>query len=279
MVFSFGEVLFDLFPDARVLGGAAYNLAAHLTRLGTPAMLVSTVGPDYEGQEVLRAMQHRGMPIRHVGVSHDWPTGKVSVQIDQDGIPSYNIQEPAAWDYIDFTSAVPPEATLVHGSLALRYAHNRETLLSVAPRFQTRVFDLNLRSPYVHPDIILQCLQHTDVLKVNEEELQQLGTWCGAPPNAVPEYLFPRYPLRLLLCTRGADGAVAFDAQGDRYTAPGRRVEVADTVGCGDAFLAAFLHFWPQHGVQTALEKAVFLASMVAASQGAVPDYQAHEIP
>jgi fructokinase len=279
MVFSFGEVLFDQFPDARVLGGAAYNLAAHLTQLGTPAMLVSTVGPDPEGQEVLQTMQHRGMPVRHVGISHDWPTGKVSVQLDQAGIPTYEIQQPAAWDYIDFVGAVPPGTTLVHGSLALRHAYNRETLFSMVSLFQTRVFDLNLRSPYLHPETILPCLEHTDVLKVNEEELQQLGTWCDAPPDGVPEYLLRHYRLKLLLCTRGAEGAEAFDDQGRRYTTPGRRVQVADTVGCGDAFLAAFLHFWSQFGVQASMEKAVFLASLVAASQGAVPDYKAHAIP
>jgi fructokinase len=279
MVFSFGEVLFDQFPDVRVLGGAAYNLAAHLTQLGTPAVLVSAVGPDPEGQEVLRAMRHRGMPVRHVSVSHDWPTGKVSVQLDQAGIPTYDIQQPAAWDYIDFAGVVPPDATLVHGSLALRHAHNRETLYAMVSMFQTRVFDLNLRSPHVHPETILACLQHTDVLKVNGEELQQLGTWCGAPTDTVPEYLLRHYGLKLLLCTLGADGAEAFDDQGRRYVTPGRRVQVADTVGCGDAFLAAFLHYWPQSGIQASMEKAVYLASLVAATQGAVPDYNAHEIP
>lgn len=279
MVFSFGEVLFDQFPDGRALGGAAFNLAAHLTQLGTPAFLVSTVGPDPEGRDVLQAMQHRGMPQRHVGISHDWPTGRVSVQLDEAGIPTYNIHQPAAWDYIDFSGEIPSGAMLVHGSLALRHAHNRETLHAMANKFHLRVFDVNLRSPFFAPEHILKCLHHTDILKVNEEELLQLGAWCHAPPDAVAPFLMARYKLQLLLCTRGKDGAEAFDDRGLRYTVGSRNVEVVDTVGCGDAFLAAFLHFRTDLGIQAALQKAVYLAGMVAASKGAVPVYQAHEIP
>jgi fructokinase len=263
----FGEVLFDHFPDgSRVLGGAPFNVAWHLQAFGQSPRLVTRIGNDTEGGQVLAAMRGWGMDTSGVQIDPDRPTGRVAVSF-VDGEPGYHIVPDCAYDAIE-PAATPPCRLLYHGSLALRAATSAATLRQLRAAQSATVFiDVNLRPPWYEPALVRELLAGADWVKLNVDELALLG---GTGVQPAREFL-QCHALQGLLVTHGARGAELVLADGGKLqAAPAAGVEVVDTVGAGDAFsavmLLGLLHHW---AMPEALARAQQFAAAVVGRRGA----------
>jgi fructokinase len=275
-----GEVLWDALPAGLFLGGAPFNVACHLHMLGEAVAFVSRVGDDVLGREVVRRLALRGMEADLVQVDPARPTGFVEVTLDADGVPSYVIVEPAAWDAIALTDALAERAeaagVVVFGSLAQRHVPSRQTIQALAETRALKVFDINLRPPFVDRAVVEAALHAADVVKLNDDELHQMAQWWGlsAPLQATVAGLARRFGNGAVCLTRGAHGAALW-REGRWTEHPGFRVAVKDTVGAGDAFLAGLLsRLLAGQDDHEVLAFANRLGAYVASQFGATPAYQ-----
>ncbi|MEO7415118.1 MAG: PfkB family carbohydrate kinase [Opitutaceae bacterium] len=282
-VACFGEALWDILPRGLFLGGAPLNAAYHLSRHGLNALPISAVGKDFLGTEALRRMHGWELDTRFIGRLAGRPTGTVRAALDRQGIPSYRIASDVAWDLIPTPPALlrrTPPAAIVYGTLALREASNRGALsrLFAAWPGARRVLDLNLRAPFDPEGAIAFALAHAQFVKLNDEELTRIVRLPTRTPDELARAarLFARRKKLSRVCvTAGARGAgMLWDGQW--HWADGRRVEVRDTVGAGDAFLGSLLAGMLQAHVEpaAALRRASRVAEFVAAHDGATPAYR-----
>jgi fructokinase len=275
-----GEVLWDSLPAGLFLGGAPFNVAGHLHTLGVSVAMVSRVGLDQLGAEALQRLARHGVGTDLVQLDPVLPTGFVSVAVDEDGIPAYDIVAPAAWDAIELRDGLLERAAraaaIVFGSLAQRHAVSRETIERLCAVDVPKVFDVNLRPPYDDEDVVRRSLPRADIVKLNEHELDQMAGWFDLPAGlrARTTALGDRFGCRTICVTRGGAGAAMLHA--GRWTEhPGFRVEVKDTVGAGDAFLAALLAgLLAGHDDEVTLRHANLLGAYVATQLGAIPAYR-----
>jgi fructokinase len=282
-VVCFGEILWDLFPGDRKPGGAPMNVAFHLKKLGVEPQLITAVGKDQNGASLLDHLSKNGISSGSVQQSV-LPTGTVDVQLDQEGKASYRINSPVAWDTIQYDprweEAVKGADALVFGTLACRNEVSRKTLLRLLKSASLRILDMNLRPPHFETEILNELLHQTDMLKINDEELLYLKTSFNQPGADLKtlEYIGREFSIRSICVTMGAKGALLWTA--DRVTYhPGYRITVKDTVGSGDAFLAAFIHGllngYPHEQI---LRRANATGAVVAGKSGATPDYSEKEM-
>lgn len=285
-VVCFGEVLWDLLPRGQFLGGAPFNVAYHLTRLGQQVRIVSTVGSDSLGRDAIEASRRYGLKTDGIGIHPLLPTGTVTVKVDREGQPSYRISEPVAWDAI---AGAPPGAArpraLVYGSLALRLPANREALRSwIGTSPMLRVCDLNLRAPYDDWTRVEAFVRGADLLKLNGDEAARILAADGvrAGPAEGASHLARRFDCRIVCVTLGSEGAVMWDGR-RRHAARAPAVVVRDTIGAGDAFMAAFLDGVLRDPAapdwQRILERSCLLGAWVASKDGAQPDYRSEDLP
>lgn len=279
-IVGIGEILWDLLPAGKQLGGAPANFVCHAHALGAHAQLISRVGHDAAGQEIIDRFQARGLPTETIGIDATAPTGTVSVEVDAAGLPQYTIHENVAWDRI---GADPAALRAVHhadavcfGSLAQRTKHvaaTVATLLAATRPNALRIFDINLRPPFISPQVINSSLTAANVLKLNEQELPILAELFQLSGNAAQQLaaLAERFSLRLVALTRGGEGSMLF-AGGHLVEQPGSSITVRDTVGAGDSFTAAvalgFLHDWPLEKIS---HHANAVAAYVCSQSGATP--------
>lgn len=277
-----GEVLWDALPAGLFLGGALYNVAAHLHALGQPSALVSRVGDDVLGDEVRRRMQAQGMRTALVQTDPEHPTGFVRVSLDAEGTADYTILEPVAWDEIAWTDALAERArtaqAVVIGSLAQRRDPSRTTLQRLCDTVDGPVaYDVNLRPPHTGRSIVEASLERANIVKLNDEELRQMHDWFDVSPTDADgaAALASRFDLRTCCVTRGGEGALLWH-EGKLHSHPGYDVTVEDTVGAGDAFWAALLSELLSDAAEAdVLDRACRLGGFVASQSGAVPDYDA----
>ena len=277
LVVGIGELLWDLFPRGRRLGGAPGNVAFHACRLGCRGAVVSRVGDDPLGREVLERLDAQGVDRQGVQVDPQLPTSTVQVALDPSGHPSYTIHENVAWDALAFSDPVPAlirgAEVVCFGTLASRNPVSRETVrraLRAAEGKALRLFDVNLRLDHHSPALIREYLAQCEVLKLNEDELAPVAAACGLPPD--PEALRARWGLRVLALTLGGRGSALFTADG-RLDAPGRPVIVRDTVGAGDAFTAALAAGLAKgDALDLTLRRAAALSAFVCSQDGSTPD-------
>ena len=277
----FGEVLWDVYPDHKQLGGAPFNVAAHLKRLGQAASILSAVGDDSEGKEILQRVEKEGISQDCIQINK-YPTGQVLVVLNEEGIPAYEIQAPVAWDFIQCRDidlvAVQQADAFLFGTLASRTATTCASLKSLLPIAQQRVFDLNLRQSFYTFEFIESLLPHTDILKINDDEFSYLASQLKVPAKKLYEKLHQHFGLKTIIQTKGAEGAEVSHA-GNLFAHGGFTVDVQDTVGSGDAFLAGFL---AKHlngtPTQDALTYACGLGALIATKKGAIPVYDPSEI-
>ena len=290
-----GEVLWDALPDGLFLGGAPANVAVHLARLGVGAALASRVGDDALGREAVRRLAEASVSTELVQTDPALPTGLVAVEVDAEGAARYEILRPAAWDALAATDALLAAATgtpgqaagspgqaagaraLVYGTLAQRDARSRQALAAVraAAPGALHVCDVNLRPPHASPATAEASLRGADLVKLNDEELATLAGWFDllAAPEGALRALAERFGLATVCVTRGAGGAALLHG-GELHERPGVAVRVADTVGAGDAFLAALLAaLLGGAGPAAALDRANRLGAFVAGHRGATPPY------
>lgn len=281
IVIGMGELLWDELPGGRRIGGAPANFAYHVSQFGLKSSIVSAVGDDADGRELLTTLRQRGVDCCVATV--DRPTGTVGVTISGNGIPQYEIRRVVAWDHIPFTPALEELAgqtrAVCFGSLAQRSAGTHDTLkrfLAAMPDDADRlkVFDINLRKPFYTPEVIEASLRMCNVLKINDEELTILGEQQGWPADrllAECPGLMERYGLRLLVLTCGTAGSYVFSAEETSYLET-PRVQVADTVGAGDSFTAALVAALLQgRPVVEAHHLAVQVSAYVCTQAGAMP--------
>lgn len=283
-VLCIGEVLWDSLPAGLFLGGAPLNVASHLHAQGMQVAMVSRVGSDRLGEEARLRMGRQGISTDLIQVDPELRTGFVKIALDEDGIPAYEICQPAAWDAIELTDTLLQRAAaarvIVFGCLAQRSAMTRRTIQRLCEAPALKVLDTNLRAPYEDAEIVRQSLEGADLVKLNEHELQQLGSWYGLPSDlregtaAVAE----KFNCQMVCVTRGPAGAALWH-QGKWCEHPGFKVEVRDTVGSGDAFLATLLAGL-LHGMEDdeLLQRANLMGAYVATQLGAVPPYYSDRI-
>ena len=269
----FGEVLFDCFPDGNsVLGGAPFNVAWHLQAFGLSPLVISGVGDDELGKSVKRAMQDWNMNTAGLQIDSVHPTGSVDIEFD-DGEPRYTIVENRAYDHIKAESlpATAEDCLLYHGSLALRNDASRQALAKLKADHSGIVFmDVNLRDPWWQRAFVLELASDADWVKLNEDELCQLGSNKGSTEVQAREFMHV-HALTGLVVTLGARGAVALTADGRQASAaPPQALEVVDTVGAGDAFTSVLIlgitHQWP---LDLTMQRAQNFAALIVGKQGA----------
>lgn len=275
-----GEVLWDALPEGLFLGGALYNVARHLHALGQPVQLVSRVGDDTLGREILRRMRAAGLSTDLVQIDADHRTGFVEVRLDAEGVADYVIVEPVAWDAIATTKRLASRAetaqALVFGSLAQRSDVSRRTIQTLCDVTNgVTVYDVNLRPPYTSRDVVEASMRAADVVKLNDDELTTLRGWYDLPSTLTGgvETLGDRFDVATCCVTCGPDGAYLWHDGAWTYHA-GFDVAVRDTVGAGDSFLAALLAgLLAGDAPDDVLRRANRLGAFVASRSGATPEY------
>lgn len=287
---AFGEILFDVFPDRSLIGGAPLNVAAHLRALGHVAEIVSALGTDELGGRAREWLINRGFDPQLVQTLPELPTGIAAVTLER-GIADYEFNEPCAWDRIDLTET--PEGknlldrladthwdTVIFGSLAQRDQRSRASLAALLARVRPKTvfYDVNMRKNFYSRDILEASFKLADIVKVNDDELDVIHTlFSGAPSNdeAFLDRLCSDFDLKGILVTRGKDGVLARFGGSTETHVPGD-VKVADTVGAGDSFSAGFLAAQAKgFSVSESLTFAGALADYVVSRSGAIPEYDA----
>ena len=281
IVVGMGEALWDMLPEGKQLGGAPANFAYHVSQFGLESRVVSAVGQDKLGTEILDSFRVRQLASLIETVPY--PTGTVQVELDAAGVPCYNIKEGVAWDNIPYTSALDELArhtgAVCFGSLAQRSVVSRETIhrfldVVAATSDTLRIFDINLRQSFYTKDIICDSLRRCNVLKINDEELVAVSRMLGYPGIDLQDkcwILLAKYNLKMLILTCGVNGSYVF-MPGEVSFVETPKVQVADTVGAGDSFTAAFTAaILRGRSVKEAHKLAVETSAYVCTQQGAMP--------
>ena len=277
-VIGLGEVLWDMLPEGKRCGGAPANVIYHLERLGIRGAVISAVGNDPAGDELLDFLSGKGLDTSFI-TRNDLPTGKVNVSLNE-GIPHYEIAYPSAWDAIRVPETLKPVMprvrTAIYGTLAQRDERSRSAIRSVLaslPGPCWKLFDINLRQRFYDAATIRDSLDPADVLKINDEELPVVAELFGltGDRDKVAAFLMERWDLRYVILTCGANGSILYDSS-ERFVFPaGKCRKVEDTVGCGDAFLAAWCASMLDGGSpENAMEAGSELAARVAEHRGAL---------
>lgn len=280
-IVGLGEALWDVLPEGKKIGGAPANFAYHVSQFGYNSLAVSAVGNDTLGTELLDALDAHGL---HVLIPRlDLPTGTVGVQIDAQGIPTYDIREGVAWDNIPFTPELETVAratrAVCFGSLAQRNAVSRNTIrkfLAATPADSMKIFDINLRQQFYTKEVVAESLTACNVLKINDEELVIVARLFDLPTTGVEDQcrrLIAAHDLDLLVLTCGVEGSHVFASDGTSSFLPTPKVVVADTVGAGDSFTAAFTaSLLAGRSLTEAHRRAVEVSAFVCTQPGAMPE-------
>ena len=280
-ILSIGEVLWDLLPSGRKVGGAPANFAFHCMQLGADVRILSRVGHDALGRELIEYYQSLGLSTELIDTDAAAPTGTVGVEVSSEGQPKYTIHENVAWDKIEATESAVRFAqnadAVCFGSLAARSNTAFQTILKLVAQTKPsalRVLDLNLRDPFVDRNVIESLLRHANVLKLNDEELVRVAAMFEVPGNTIAQradWFIAHYGLKMLILTCGSQGSRLFTG-GKEHVCEGRKVKVIDTVGAGDAFTAmvvvGLLSGLP---TDTINERANEIAAFVCTQSGATP--------
>lgn len=281
IVVGMGEALWDVLPEGKKIGGAPANFAYHVSQFGLPSCVVSAIGDDALGKEIIENFTSKGLDQLIAEVPY--PTGTVQVEIDQTGIPLYDIKENVAWDNIPYTEHLDALAkrtkAVCFGSLAQRNVVSRETInhfLDTMPKDDDSliVFDVNLRQGFYNKEILCKSMQNCNILKINDEELITVSRMFGYPGIDLQDkcwILLGKYNLKMLILTCGINGSYVF-TPGNASFQPTPKVEVTDTVGAGDSFTAAFIaSILKGKSVTEAHTIAVKTSAFVCTQKGAMP--------
>ena len=262
-IICFGEILWDILPEQEVPGGAPMNVAYHLNQLGHATALFTRVGIDDRGKALLKILHDKKIDTGFIQLDYQVPTGIVHANRNQYGEMTYEIVAPAAWDHIEFDpdmEVVTHEAPyFVFGSLINRHEDAKATLMQLLEMAQVKVFDINLRHPFYKKNMLSALLKKADIVKMNIHEVELVTGWFGKYKNT-------------------EEGAVV-NYHGKWYNELGYSITVADSIGSGDAFLAAFLSEMASNKTpDAALKYASALGALVASRVGGWPAYQLEEI-
>ena len=283
IIVGMGEVLWDVLPEGKKIGGAPANFAYHISQFGLDSCVVSAVGDDKLGYEILDNFDKK--KLNYLIEKVPYPTGTVQVELDETGIPCYEIKEGVAWDNIPYTPALEELAkktrAVCFGSLAQRSIVSRETInyfLDVMPdgEGQYKIFDINLRQGFYTKDTLCNSMQRCNVLKINDEELITVSRMFGYPDIDFQDkcwILLAKYNLKMLILTCGVNGSYVF-TPGNISFVETPKVDVADTVGAGDSFTATFITgILKGKDVSEVHKHAVEVSAYVCTQNGAMPEF------
>jgi len=284
-IICFGEILWDNLPGGRMAGGAPMNVAYHLNRVGAESKLISRVGEDKAGAELVAFCSKMGLPAELIQFDEIHATSEVIAKINDDHEVTYDILSDVAWDFIEHypkhnTMAGHADA-FVFGSLAARNTVSRETLLQILESARYKVFDINLRAPHYTKEILQMLLARTNLLKLNSQELVLLTDWFyqkNATEADCLSYLQQTFHIDGIILTKGSQGASYHTAE-KVFEGKAYNITVADTVGAGDSFLAAFLYKKITGSTPAeALDYALAMGAFIAAQTGACPAYTSADL-
>lgn len=279
-IVGIGEILFDLLPAGAQLGGAPANFAYHVNQLGGNGVAVSAIGKDVLGEEVKTILSDKG--LKAILPEVDCPTGVVNVTLDGKGVPTYTIIEGVAWDNVPYTpemKALAAEAQAVcFGTLAQRGAITRQTILDFIadmPADSLKVYDINLRQHFYSKEVIETSLRVADILKINDEEILVVAGLLGldGSPEEACRAILRLYGLRLVILTKGGDGSEVI-TESEVLSVACPTVKIADTVGAGDSFTAAFIRAYLRGDTLAECHRlANEVSAYVCSCHGAMPPY------
>ena len=281
-IVCFGEVLWDIFPGAqRRIGGAPFNVAYHLFKMGLNVEMISSVGDDELGLELLQKIKNWQIPTDHIQISQEHPTSTVVATVDENNDAHYDIVENVAWDFIETTPENLKSAgiadALVFGTLAARNEKTKNTLFELLETGTYNVFDINLRAPYYDIRMINELLHKTQLAKFNKAELRMVLDFLHKEYKTEQDsikYLQDKFGIREIIISKGSKGAL-YAMDDHFYLYPTIPVEVQDTVGSGDSFLAGFLskRIGNKASAHEIMTQAVSLGAFITSKEGACPEY------
>lgn len=278
----FGELLWDYLPgQTKKAGGASFNVAYHLFKMGIGSHIISAVGNDILGEEIISKINKWGISAENIQLNNEYPTGTVTAHFDQNMEASYDITANVAWDYIEPRTTdkqlVSDSNALVFGSLALRNKVSRNSLFELLEASSFNVFDINLRKPYYDFNLLKELLHKADIAKFNKAELLMVLNFLSksytTEEDAVKQ-IQDTFKLREVIVSKGSKGALYVN-DGDFYLYPALNITIADTIGSGDSFLAGFLskRFLKDVTVKDIMQQAIALGAFITSKEGPCPEY------
>jgi len=283
-IVCFGEMLWDILPTGKMAGGAPMNVAIHLKYQGYDPIIISRVGTDDFGFGLMDFLGEKKVRTEFIQWGQKHLTGVVKANISDKNNVTYNILRPVAYDYIQKTYEaevlVRSSDVFIYGSLAARNEASQETLLSFLDVAKLKVFDVNLRTPHYTSQTVVTLMEKANILKVNEKEIIEIREWFGEHKSEEESmsFLMEKFDLKIVILTKGDKGAAVLTKE-KYYQHPGYSVIVQDTIGSGDAFLAAFLAYFLQNqSIDNCLKNACKIGALVASYKGATPYYQSSDV-
>jgi fructokinase len=283
-VVCFGEVLWDILPTGPLPGGAPMNVAYHLKKLGANPALITQIGLDKYGEDLVNMLSKSKVTTEFFYIDYEHPTGLVYANVNDHHEVIYDIVYPSAWDFIELKdemiALVKNAQYFVYGSLTSRSKVSRDTLNQLLEVAETKVLDINLRPPHFHRSDVENLLSKADILKMNIAELELITGWFSNFQTTEDriKLMQDEFKIDTLVVTMGGDGALV-NHKGTVHRHEGFKVEVADTIGSGDSFLAGFLHqLLNGSSIEDALAFASGIGAFIATQKGACPDYNISQI-
>lgn len=281
----FGEVLWDIFPDGKKIGGAPLNVALRLSSLNNNTAIISSVGDDELGRRLINKLKDTNINLEGIQTNVNYKTGEVVVSLDKSGSATYIFKQPCAWDFIEHTNRlqkITEEAEVfIYGSLASRMQTTYATLLKLISVASFKVFDVNLRKPYYNMECIIELMKYADLIKFNEEELTEICDYYNFKSDSIDAlcaHISNQTNTKHICVTLGDKGALYY--KDDKvFRNYGYKVKVKDTVGAGDSFLAFFVHgIINKLNEQDILNRSCAIGALVASKNGANPKLNQNEI-
>ncbi|MDQ0969406.1 fructokinase [Flavobacterium sp. W4I14] len=279
-VITIGEILWDVFPEGKKAGGSSMNVALNLHKQSIDSSFISAIGDDENGKELFDFLASNHFANDLIQVNAELPTSTVVVQLDENHQATYTIKQPVAWDDIKITeeniAAVKQADALVYCSLTCRAEESKNTILTLLENAKTKIFDINLRAPFYTKELIEALLAKADILKINEDEIlwvKEAFALTGNTDEQLLKQLSSQFNIEIICLTLGDKGACVLK-DGKLFKHAGYKVQVVDTVGAGDAFLATFIACYLQgYPMETTLDNACKVGAFVASQPGANPEY------
>ncbi len=278
-VVCFGEVLWDVFPNYRKIGGAPLNVALRMKSIDNDVSIITRIGDDEDGEEIMGKIKDLGVCTKSVQIDKELKTGDVSVVLNHKGSASYNIHFPRAWDAIEVTDCavklVKQSDAFIFGSLVARNVTSKDTLHELLKLAKYKVFDVNLREPYYTNEELIYLMNEANFIKFNDDEIFEIAKALGSKIKSLEqniEFIANTTNTDSICVTKGRHGAILYHDKSFYYNG-GYRITVVDTVGAGDSFLASLIDkLIKDVPAQKAINYATAVGALVASSEGANPN-------
>lgn len=284
-IVCFGEVLWDVFPTHKKIGGAPLNVALRLQSLDNNVSIISRIGNDKKGEKIKAYIEEQGVTTQNLQVDKKLKTGKVKVMLTQKGSASYDIKFPRAWDAIQLNestiNATQNADVFIYGSLVARDDTSKHTLYELLKIAKYKIFDVNLREPYYTTDVLKHLMNEADFIKFNDDEIFEIGKKLNSKTHSLEQnikFIAAHTNTKSICVTKGRHGAILYSNDTFYYNS-GYQIEVIDTVGAGDSFLASLIdNLIKENNPQEAINFACAVGALVAGSEGANTKFEKQDV-